>query len=145
MLFYKSSSPLTQGSKPISTMGFTGYTDISINEDKARELATKHLRVKFLHITYCDWVGKIEEIKVIIFTRGKPKVYEIPEKYLPSDHISKFILLAIRDFGFTEFAKPSEYNPERLSEYFEPFTREWVKKHRHTSDWYSDLTYKHSS
>lgn len=132
MLFYKSSSPLTQGSKPTSTMGFIGYTDISISEDEARELALKYPRVKFLHITYCDWVGQIEKMKVIIFSKGEAKIYEIPEKYIPSDHISKFILLAIRDFGFTEFAKPCKYDPERLSEYFEPFTREWVKKHKYT-------------
>lgn len=132
-IFYKSKFPLTKKSKKTKTMGFEGFVDMNISLDDIIKLGEKYINKKFIYIYYSTWSGEIYDTEVLIINRGNHYWYKTPKKYIPTYHIPKFILLAIKRFGFIEFAEPMG-NSKYLSSFFEPFTREYIKEYESDSE-----------
>lgn len=120
--FYKARASLSQHSYPIHTMGFEGYV-CYMRLEEAEALAQKYFNTAFLYIDYRTWGGLIKSMNTILFHKGSKTKDSIRSSNFPTYVIPKYLILKIKNFGFTEYGKPKENG--LLSDSFEPFEREF--------------------
>lgn len=125
-IFYKSKNALTDNSKIISSMGFDGFVDNTINENDILILAEKYHFTKFLFIDYETFGGQILTYNTTIFYKGSKTIDNVRIRDGEYTYIPKYIILKIKNFGFSEYGEPSSCNSKIMSTYFQPFDRDFI-------------------